>query len=97
MNRFERVKALFEGAHIGYPPGAQIQSGFGTVGDDVAARAAFDDVGVDGDAAAQIVPFFDTGDLCGKLVNGVDASLRGQTRVRGATVDDELGFPDTFA
>ena len=43
-------------------------------------RAAFDDVRIDGYAAAGIVPFFDASDLRGEFVNGVDSFFRDRAR-----------------
>ena len=58
MHGLQGVETLFEGAHVRVAPGAEIERGLGAVGDDVGAGAAGDDVGVDGDASAQVVPFF---------------------------------------
>ena len=97
MNGLKGVQAGFEGAHVRGAPGAKVESSFGAIGNDVGASAAFDDVGIDGDAAAGAVPFFDTGDLCGEFVDGVDAFFRGEAGVRGAAVDKQLGFANSFA
>ncbi len=84
------MEPLFNGFHVGESPGAQIQSGLGLIGDDIGARAAGDDVGVEGDAAARIIPLFNARNLRGKFVNGVDAFFGRESRVRGAAMDDEL-------
>jgi len=96
MDGFQRVEAFFYRVHVGGAPGTQVQHGTGVFGYYVGAGAAFDDVGVDADAAAQIVPFFDANDLGGEFVNGVDAFLWGQAGVGGAAINGELGFAHTF-
>src|SRR5277367_1966417 len=83
--------------HVGGAPGAQVQRGAGAFGYDVDARAAFDNVGVDADAAARVVPFFDAGDLRGELVNGVDAFFGGEACVGRAAVDGQLCFTHALA
>jgi len=97
MNRAERMQAAFQIAHVGNAEGAQVKDGACAFGDDVSARAAFDETGVDGDAAAEIVPFFEARELVRQFVNGVDALLGSEAGVRGAAVNDELGFADCFA
>jgi hypothetical protein len=97
MNGLEGVEAFFEGAHIAVAPGAEIERSLGAVGDDVRAGAAGDDVRVDGDAAAEIVPLFEARDLCGEFVHRIEAFFGCEAGVRGATVDDELGFAHALA
>lgn len=94
---FEGAETLFEGAHVRQAPGAEIEDGFSAVGDDVGARAAGYDVRVDGDAAAKVVPLFDTRDLRSEFVDGVYTFFGCQARVGGAAVDDEFRFADAFA
>lgn len=84
MDGLQGMETLFEGAHVCGVPGAEIESGSSHFGDDVDAGAALDDVGIDGDTAAMIVPLFDAGDLRGEFMNGVDTFFRGETRMRGA-------------
>jgi hypothetical protein len=97
MDGLQGVQALFEGAHVGVAPGAEIERGCSAVGDDVGAGAAGDDVGVDGDAAAEVVPLFQASDLRGEFVNGVDAFFGSKAGVGSAAVDDEFRFADTLA
>ena len=97
MDRLEGMKALFESAHVGEGPGAEVEGGSSAIGDNIGARTAFDDVGVDGDATARIVPFFDSRNLCGQFVNGVNAFFRCESGVRSASVNDELRLADPFA
>ena len=44
-------KLVFDAAHVRDAERAKVEDGVGTLGDDVHASAAFDDVGVDGHAA----------------------------------------------
>lgn len=97
VKRTQAAQAIFEAAHIGDAKRAQIENGSGTFGDYVGARAAFDDSGVYGDAAAKIVPFFDARKLMGQFMDGVDAFLRREAGVRCAAVDGEFGLADSFA
>ena len=91
------MQPAFQAAHIGNAQGAQVKSGASAFGDHVGAGAAFDDAGVDGYAAAKVVPFFDACQLQGHLVIGVDAFLGNKTGVRGAAMDGQFGGTDTLA
>jgi len=73
------------------------KNGARAFGNYVRACAAFDDAGVDGDAAAKIIPSFDARELARQFVDGVDTFLRCETRVRGAAMHDQFGFADSFA
>src|ERR1700687_3210122 len=84
------AQALLYPAHVRKAQGAEIDHGAGALGDEVDARAAFDDVGVHADAAAQIVPPLQARDLMREFVYGVDAFLRREPGVRGAPLDDNL-------
>src|SRR5208283_5695156 len=64
-NGFQSAESLFQGVHIGVTPGAKIEINFSAVGNDVGARAAIDEVGIDGNAVTGIVPFFNASDLRG--------------------------------
>jgi len=97
MNWAKRMQAALQFAHVGNAEGAQVEDGASAFGDDVGARAAFHEAGVDGDAAAEIVPFFEARELLRQFVNGVDAFLGSEAGVRGAAVNDQLGFADSFA
>ena len=97
MDGLQGMEALFEGAHVGAAPGAEIEPGCSAVGDDVGAGAAGDDVGVNGDAAAEVVPLFQAGDLRGEFVDSVDAFFGREAGVGSAAMDDKLRFADTFA
>src|SRR5215510_4360159 len=77
--------------------GAQVNYGFCAVGDDVGTSSAFDDAGVDGDAAARVIPFPGPGNLQRELMNCVNALFGGETGVGGAALDEDLRFPDAFA
>jgi len=83
--------------HVCNAERAKIEDGSGSLGNDIYASAAFDDVGVDADAAAKVVPFLDAPELTRQFVNCVDAFLRRQACVRSAAVDDQFGFTYTFA
>src|SRR5438876_5642585 len=62
-HRLERSQLSFDGLHVGNAKRAQIENGACLLRNDVYAGAAVDDVCVDGDAAADIVPFKDLRDL----------------------------------
>src|SRR5689334_14341639 len=96
-NRFEGVQFFFKAVHIGNAESAQVESCAGGFGDDIEPSAASDDVCVDGDAAAQIVPLRDLRDLEREFVNGVDAFLWREARVGSFAADEEFGFADAFA
>ena len=89
-------QAAFHAAHVGNPQGPQVKNGAGAFGNYVRARAAFDDAGVDGGAAAIIIPSFDARELPRQFVDGVDPFLWGKARVRGAAMHDQLGFADSL-
>src|SRR5579864_7181039 len=97
MDGLQRVEALFESAHVGVAPGAEIERGVGARGNDVGAGAAGDDVGVDRDAAAEVVPLFEATDLRGEFVYRIDAFFRSEPGVRGAAVDNKFRFAHSFA
>jgi len=97
MNGLQGMEALFEGAHVREAPGTKIERGYGSRRDDVGARAARNDVGVDGDTPAHVVPFFHASNLSGEFVDGVYAFFRSQAGVGSAAMDDEIGFANTFA
>src|SRR3989442_12267015 len=67
---------------------AQIENSAGAFRNDVGASAAFNDAGVDGEAAAKIIPFFDAPELPRQFVNGVDPFLRCETRMRCPAMND---------
>src|SRR5438093_12655079 len=72
MNRAQGTQAPFQAAHVGSVKRTEIENGAGAFRDDIGARTAFDGTGVDGDAAAKIVPFLDASELLSQFVNGVD-------------------------
>src|SRR6266446_5932685 len=88
LKRAQVVQANFKVAHIGNAKRAEIENGASAFRNDVGARAPLNDAGVDGEAAAKIVPFFDAPELPRQFVNGVDAFLRRETRVRCAAMHD---------
>ena len=92
MDGFKGIKAILERSDIGNFPGAKIESGVGMIGDDVDARAARNDVGVDGNAAGMVVPLFDASDLRGQLVNRVHALFRCKASVGCAAVHGGVGL-----
>ena len=96
-NGTKRVQFALEAAHVRNAERAKIEDGAGSFGDDIYASASFDDVGVYGDAAAQVVPLLNALELTRKFVNGVDAFLRREACMRGATVDDEFGLAYALA
>src|SRR5947208_781357 len=91
------AEANFEAAHVGNAKRTQIEDSSSAFRNYVGTRAAFDDPGVDGDAAAKIVPFFNARELPCQFVNGIDAFLRCKARMRGAAMNDQFGFTDSFA
>src|ERR1700682_2662068 len=91
------VQTAFHAAHVGNPHGTKIKNSARVFRNYVRARAAFDDAGVDGDAAAKIIPSFDPCELPRQFVDGVDTFLRCETRVRGAAMHDQFGFADSLA
>src|ERR1700694_3840659 len=91
------MQTAFHGAHVGNPHGTKIKNSARAFRNYVRARAAFDDAGVDGDAAAKIIPPFDPCELPRQFVDGVDTFLRCETRVRGAAMHDQFGFADSLA
>ena len=95
--RLQRVELMLDAAGIGGAGGAKVDDGAGAIGDYVGARAAFDDVHVDGGAALRIIPFCNARNLVSEFVDGVDAFFGGQAGVRGAAVHDNFGFADAFA
>jgi len=93
----KRMQPTFQSAHIGNAQRPQIKSGASAFGDHIGARASFDDAGVDGYAAAQVVPFFNARELPRKFVDGVDTFLRSKTGMRGAAMHDQFCFADSLA
>src|SRR5256884_9835863 len=93
----QSMQANFEAAHVGNTKRTQIEDSASFLRNYVGARTAFDDPGVDGDAAAKIVPFFNARELPCQFVNGVDAFLRCKARMRGAAMYDQFGFADSLA
>jgi hypothetical protein len=97
VDRAESVQAALQDAHVGNAHRAQIKNGSGVFGDDVGARAAFDDAGIDGYTPAKIVPFFEARELRRNFVDGVNSFLGRETCVRGAAVHCQFGLADSFA
>jgi hypothetical protein len=93
----QRVEFAFEAAHVRDAERAKIEDGAGTLGDNVRPGSAFDNVCVDGHAAPEIVPLLDVRKLPRKFVDGIDAFLGSEARVRGAAMNDEFSFAHTFA
>jgi len=93
----QSVQTAFHAAHVGNPHGTKIKNSARAFRNYVRARTAFDDAGVDGDAVAKIIPAFDARELPRQFVDGVDAFLRCETRVRGAAMHDQFGFANSFA
>src|ERR1700682_6102295 len=91
------VQTAFHAAHVVNPHGTKIKNSARVFRNYVRARAAFDDAGVDGDAAAKIIPSFDPCELARQFVDGVDTFLRRETRVRGAAMNDQFGLADSLA
>src|SRR5260370_14016846 len=96
LNGAQIVQANFEVAHIGNAKRAQIENSSSAFRNDVGARAAFDDAGVDGEAAAKIIPFLDAPELPRQFVNGVESLLRREARMRCAAMHDSLVFTDSL-
>ena len=91
------VELAFEAAHVRDAERSEIEDGAGTLGDNVRPGSAFDNVGVNGHAAAEIVPLLDVRKLPRKFVDGVDAFLGSEARVRGAAMNDKFSFAYAFA
>src|SRR6266581_595107 len=97
MDRAQRVEAAFDAAYVGISQGPQIQKGASAFRNHVGAGAAFDDVGVDADAAAGVVPLFDARELRSQFVDGVDAFFRREASVGSAALHDEFRLTNAFA
>src|SRR5882762_1816098 len=93
----ESMQSSFQAAHIGKAQRAQVKSGAGAFGDYIGAGAAFDNAGIDGYAAAQVIPFFNACELLRQFVDGVDAFLGCETSVRGAAMHDQFGGTNALA
>jgi hypothetical protein len=87
----------FKAVHVREAERAEIEDSTGTFGDDVYTGSAFDHVGVDGHAAAEIVPLLDVHKLPREFVDGVDAFLGSKACVRRAAVNDEFSFAYAFS
>ncbi len=81
MKWAQSLQAAFEAAHVRNAQRAQIKNNSRAFGDDVGARAAFDDPCIDRDAMAEIIPFFDARELPCQFVDGVDPFLWRETGV----------------
>jgi len=92
----QRMQAALEPVHVRRVKCAKVEHSASALGNDVDARAAFDDIGVDADTAPRIIPFIETSDLRGELVNGVDAFFRRKSGVGRTPVNDKFGFADAF-
>src|SRR5713226_2223312 len=93
----QSVQAAFQTSHVGNAKRTQIEYHARAFRDYVHARAAFDYAGVDGDAAAKIIPSFDARDLPRQFVDSVDPFLRRETRMRGAAMHDQFSLADALA
>ncbi len=91
------MQTAFHAAHVGNPQGTQVKYRAGAFRNYVRARAAFDDAGIDGDAAPKIIPSFDARELPRQFVDGVDTFPWSETRVRGAAMHGQFGFANSFA
>src|SRR5271165_5587540 len=91
-NGLKRTEALFQRAHIGQAPGAEIEIGLGGIRYDVGARATIDEVRVDSHAVARIVPLLDASDLCREFVDGIDALIWIKASVSSTAVDHDFSF-----
>ena len=76
---------------------AEIEYGAGALGDDVGARAAFDDAGADRRPRRGIGECADALDLQGEFVNRVHSLFRIQAGVRGFSEYGEFHFAGAFA
>ncbi len=76
---------------------ADIDFGLSEGGDDVGARAAGDDTGVDREAALQVGEALDAGDLAGEFEDRARAGFKVDTGVGGAAVDGDGVVADALA
>ena len=97
MNRTKRVQPVFKPAHIRHAQSAKVEDGAGELGDDIYASAAFDDVRIDGNSAARVVPFLNARKLQCQFVDRVHALLGSQARVRSPAMHEKLRFANGFA
>src|SRR5438093_12655080 len=97
MNRAQGTQAPFQAAHVGSVKRTEIENGAGAFRDDIGARTAFDVPGVDGDAAAKIVPFLDASELLSQFVNGVDPFFRREAGMRSPAMHNQFRFADALA
>ena len=66
------------------------------LGDDVCARTAFDDVRVQTDPSARIIPAFEARDLARQLVDGIHAFVRSEPGVCGTATHDQFRLANSF-
>ena len=97
MNWAQGTQAPFQAAHVGSVKRTEIENGAGAFRDDIGARTAFDGTGVDGDAAAKIVPFLDASELLSQFVNGVDPFFRREAGMRSPAMHNQFRFADALA
>src|SRR5579885_3633535 len=97
MDGLQRAQLPLDSAHVGDAECAQVDDGARAFGNHVRACSAFDHVRVHADAARQVVPPLDAGNLRREFVHGVDAFLRSKTRVRGAAMNDNLRLANALA
>src|SRR5437660_5951645 len=88
----QSMQANFEAVHVGNAKRTQIEDSARAFRNYVGTCAAFDDPGVDGDATAKIVPFFNARDLPRKLMDGIDAFFRCKACLVIAAMHDQFGF-----
>src|SRR5215467_6970637 len=95
--RLQRAQALFNFPHVRYTKCTQIDHGLSAVGDNIRTRAAFDDAGIDRNAAARVIPGSDSRDLHCKLVDRIHSFFRREARMRGAAVHGNFRLTDPLA
>jgi hypothetical protein len=96
VNRAKGAEAALELAHIRKPQRSEIENGAGTFRNDIDACATFNDIGIDGYAAAVIIPLFDARELLGNLMNGIDPFLGRQACVRSAAMHNQFGLANAL-
>src|SRR5262252_193543 len=96
MDGCEAPKLTLDAAHVRDPQSPQVERGPRVFGNNVDPRTAFNQIRIDANAPAKVVPFFHTRNLRRQFVYRVHALLGGQTCVRSSTADDEFRLADTF-
>src|SRR5262249_8786354 len=97
QNRPQRLQAPLDTAYLRSSKGTQVEDHARLRRNDVAAGAAFDDAGSDRGVTVNAVPLTNASELPDDLVNRIDALVRSEASVRGASVRNDFNFANAFA